>query len=157
MAIAPERAGLSCQWKLGNPLRKPGIVEMPVEELSLRIELFHPAADIVSGDPRGLQEQIPDRRLPLGRDEFVWLAIRIAFLNYHLHIRKGRNVFRNRIIERKFPRINQQHRREARDRLGHRTKSKNRFRCHYTVGPDVAHPKSLQVNRVAMLLYQDDG
>src|SRR4029077_4626595 len=108
MTIAPERAGLSCQWKLGNPLRKLGVVEMPVEELSLRIELFHPAADIVSGDPRGLKEQIPDRRPPLGWDEFDrWFAIRIAFLNRHLHIRKGRNVFRNRVIERKFAGINQ--------------------------------------------------
>jgi len=105
-----------------------------------------------------LQEQIPDGRRPLGLDKFErCLALRIDPLHPYLHIGKGWDVFRNRIIERKFAGIDQHHRCEARDRFGHRMKREHCIQRHGKVGPDVAHAKGLQVNGVTMLLDQDDG
>ncbi len=84
-------------------------------------------------------------------------ALRGGALQPHLHVRKGRDVFCNGIIQRKFAGIDQHHRRDARDRLGHGMKGKDRVRRHGEIGLDVAHTKGLQVNGAAMLLDQDDG
>ena len=53
--------------------------------------------------------------------------------------------------------VDEHHRRQARDRLGHRMQRKDRVRRHGHAGPDVAHAKALQIEGAAMLLDQDNG
>src|SRR5580692_8337230 len=95
IAITPERTGLSRERKLANSFGEIGIVELPVKQMTFRIELCHPAADVASSDTRGLQQQVPDGRWPRGGDKLERrTALCIGFPKRHLGIRKGRNVFR---------------------------------------------------------------
>jgi hypothetical protein len=95
MAVAPECAGLPRQWQFRNALGELVVVELPVEQMRLRIDLLHPfATDIFIADPRSMPEQVHDGHLPHGWDE---LQLRFALctrpFQSYLHIGKRRDVF----------------------------------------------------------------
>jgi len=51
-------------------------------------------------------------------------------LDRHLRIREFRNVFRERIAEQEAALLEQRHRRDRDDRLGHRMDAEDRIRLH---------------------------
>src|SRR5580698_3709314 len=60
IAITPERTGLSRERNFANSFDEIGVIELPVKQMTFRVELCDPAADVASGDTRGLQQQVPD-------------------------------------------------------------------------------------------------
>src|SRR6516162_7247947 len=98
MAVAPKRARLPCQWQFRNALSKLLVVELPVEQMGLRIDLQHPrAADIFIADLRSVAEQVHDGHLPHSRNELQRrFAMYIRPFESHLHIGKGRMYMANR-------------------------------------------------------------
>ena len=82
------------------------------------------------GDARGMAQQILDRDRALQRLERQRrLAALIRLLDADLHVGKGRNVFRDGIVERELAVLDQHHRGNRRDRLRHRIEPEDRVRA----------------------------
>ena len=155
MAVAPQRAGLPRQRQPRDPLGKHLVVERLFEQIGLRIGLLDQlAADIAVGDARGVPQQIGDRHRP-ARRLALECRLAVAFaLDADLHIGEGRNVGRHRIGEREAALLDQHHRRDAGDRLGHRIQREHGVGRHRRAGGDVAHADAFLIDRPAVLQDQ---
>ena len=104
-----------------------------------------------------MPQQILDGDRPVERDKRkARLAVLAALLNTDLHVGKGRNVFRDGIAERKLALLHEHHRGNGRDRFRHRVKAKDRVRAHGQFRRDVAAAEILEIDRLAVLLEQQD-
>ena len=74
----------------------------------------------------GVPHQVLDRDRPLGGDELE----RLAVFDPDLHLREGGNVFRHGLVDREPPFLDQRHRRDADDRLGHGIDAEDRVLGH---------------------------
>ncbi len=83
-------------------------------------------------------------------------AVLRLLLDAHFDVGEGGNVFRNGIFEPELALFDQHHRDHAGDRLGHRKQAEDRVIGHRQPGRDVAHAEEFVIDRLAVLLDQQD-
>ena len=97
------------------------------------------------GQPRRVAHEVLDGDRPLQRRKVELVAIDHA----HLQIGEGRDVFRDRISDQEPSLLDQHHRRDRNDRLGHRIDAEDRVVTHRrAAGPQRAD--RLAVNQLAV-------
>jgi hypothetical protein len=73
-----------------------------------------------------------------------------------LYVREGGNVFGDGVAQRQLALIDQQHRRDAGDGLGHRKKAKDGVWRDRQLGLHITDAEGLQIDWLPVLLNQDD-
>ena len=158
MAVLPERARLVVQRQFGDPLGELGEIEIAGIDLGVPIGLADQAVAIEAvGDAGGVRHQIVYRHRPVRRHQFERLGAVVGLLlDADLHIGEGRNVFRDGIVELDRAVLDQLHRDDGGDRLGHREQAEDRLVGDRRLADDVLHAEGFVVDRLAMLLDQHD-
>jgi hypothetical protein len=104
-----------------------------------------------------MTQQVLDRDRPIERLQRQHdLAIVAPFLDADLHVGEGPNVFRDGIGERELAVLDEHHGRDAGDGLRHRIETEYGVRAHRKLGRDIADAEILEIDRLAMLLDQQD-
>jgi len=146
------------QRQLCNSRGKFGIGQIATEEVSLGIRPAHeiPAIEAISKARRVAQQiRDPDRtveRLPRQHHR----AVGPALFHADPDVRKSRDEFRDGIVELQLAILDQHHGGNRGDRLRHRIQAKDRIRVHRQFGRDIADAEIFGINRLAVLLDQED-
>jgi hypothetical protein len=69
---------------------------------------------------------------------------------------EGGKIFRDRVVKPKLAFVDQLHRHEARDRLAHRKQAEDGIIGHRQLGRDIAYAEEFAIDRLAVLLDQQD-
>ena len=158
MAVVPARCGLLGERQCRDPVGEFGVVEIAGVQLGIGIELLHQGfAEEAVRDARRVPQQIPDRDRALQRLELERrLSGFIGKIDADFCIRKGGNVFRHGIVERQLAVVDQHHRGNRGDGFRHRIDPEDRVRRHRQAGREVADAETLEIDRLAVLLDQQD-
>ena len=104
-----------------------------------------------------MPQQIPDRDRALQRLELERiLPCFIGKIDADFCIRKGVNIFRHGIVEGQLAVVDQHHRGNRGDGLRHRIDLENAIRRHRLAGRGVPHAETFEIDRLAVLLDQQD-
>ena len=94
---------------------------------------------------------------PVQRHQFERLAAVVGLLlDADLHVGEGGNVFRDGIVELDLALLDQLHRHDGGDRLGHREQAEDGLVGDRRLGHHVLHAEGFVIDRLAVLLDQDD-
>ena len=159
MAVIPTHCGLIGERQCRDPVGEFGVIEIAGVQFGIGVEFLHRGfAEEAVSDPRRVPQQIPDRDRALQRLELERiLSCFIGKIDADFCIGKGRNVFRHGIIEGQLAVVDQHHRGDRGNGFRHRIDLENRVRRHRLAGRRVPHAEALEIDRLAVLLDQQDG
>ena len=122
-AVLPDLARLMHERKRGHRLDIFGQRPVRIHDVRRLDQLLdRRRAGEAVGQPRRVAHQVLDRDRPLERRKIELVAVGDA----DLHVGEGGDVFRDRIGDEKPPLLDQHHRRDRNDRLGHRIDAEDR-------------------------------
>jgi len=158
MAVLPERARLVVQRQFCDPLGELGEIEIAAVEIRGRIGLADQAIAIEAiSDAGGVAHQVENGRRPPWRHQFKCLgAVRGYFFHTDFDVGEGWNVFRDGLVELDLAILDQCHRDNRGDRLGHREQSKDGLVGDRRFAHHILHAEGFVIDRLAMLLDQKD-
>jgi hypothetical protein len=158
MAILPDRARLLRERQRGDLFGEGLVAQTSRLEVRLRVPGVDKAlAGVPVGDARGVPQQVLDDDRSAQRREIEHgLAVAAGFFHADFRERETRDVPGDRLVQRELALIDQHHRHERGDRLGHRIDSKQRVRRHRRLGRDIAHAEGFEIGRLTAALHQHD-
>ena len=148
------------QWHFRQPLDLLGRADVAPVDADLAVKLLHPGVpgEARIHESRGVAEQVLNRHLALGRYQRVdrLPGVGIEPRDTDLELPERREVLRDGVAQDEPPLLDEHHRRDRGERLGHRVEPEDRVRRHRRAGRRVALAEALEVSDPSLARHQDD-
>ena len=159
VAVVPHRARVIGERQLDEPLHELGVRRIAVEQLRLEVLLLHQrAAEDAVRHPGGVAQEVLDGHLSPRRHQLERrVAVGARLLDADPHLGDLRDVLPHGIAERELALLDEDHRRDRRDRLAHRVDAEDRVLRHRRLRRRIQHAHALEQRDPALPRDQEDG